>query len=66
MLQFHKKTLITIYNIVTLVRGAIKFLGRNFLFIKKVQAFLDIILSLALAREKIILKGENLRDIEKI
>ena len=35
---------LTIYNTVSLVRSVIgKFLERNFLFIKKVQAFLDLI-----------------------
>ena len=32
---------ITIYNTVILIRSVIKFLDRNFLFIEKVQAFLD-------------------------
>ena len=40
---------ITIYNTVILVHSFIKFLDRNFLFIEKVQAFLDLILSRALA-----------------
>ena len=34
-------------------RSVIKFLDRNFLFIEKVQAFLDLILSRALAGDKI-------------
>ena len=44
---------ITIYNSVILVRSVIKFLDRNFLFIEKVQAFLDLIFSRGLARDKI-------------
>ena len=36
-----------------MVRSVIKFLDRNFLFIKKVQAFLDLMSSCALARDKI-------------
>ena len=47
---------LTIYNIVIWVRSVIKFLGRNFLFIEKVQAFLDLIMSRALARAKYKLK----------
>ena len=43
----------TIYNTGILVRSAIKFLDRNFLFIEKVQVFLDLILSGALARDRI-------------
>ena len=41
------------YNTVILVRSVIKVLNRNFLFIEKVQASLDLILSRALARDKI-------------
>ena len=41
-----------IYNPVILVRSVIKCLDRNFLF-KKVQAFLDLFLSQALATDKI-------------
>ena len=44
---------ITIYNNIILVRSVVKFLHRHFLFIEKVQAFLDLILYRALAREKI-------------
>ena len=36
-----------------MVRSVIKFLDRNFLFIEKVQAFLDLMSSRALARDKI-------------
>ena len=36
--------ILTIYNNFILVRSVIKFLARNFLFIEKVQAFLDLIL----------------------
>ena len=32
---------LTIYNTFILVRSVIKFLNRNFLFIEKVQAFLE-------------------------
>ena len=39
-----------IYNSDILVRSVIKFLDRYFLFIKKVQAFLDLILSQALGK----------------
>ncbi len=54
MYLFHELNLIlTIHNTVILVRSIIKFLGRNCLFIEKVQAFLDLILSRALARDKI-------------
>ena len=45
--------IITIFNTVILVRSVIKFLDRNFLFIEKVQVFLDLILSRALAKDKI-------------
>ena len=44
---------ITIYNNIILVRSVVKFLDRHFLFIEKVQAFLDLILYRALGREKI-------------
>jgi len=44
---------ITIYNTGILVGSAIKFLDRNFLFIEKVKVFLDLILSGALARDRI-------------
>ena len=44
--------IITIYNTVILVRSVRKFLDRNFLFIEKVQAFSDLILSRALTRDK--------------
>ena len=44
---------LTIYNTVILVRSVKKFLDKNFLFIEKVQAFSDFILSRALARDKI-------------
>ena len=46
-LDFSSK-IITIYNTVILVRSVIRFLNRHFLFIEKVQAFLDLILSRAL------------------
>ena len=46
---FHKIT----YNTFILARRAIKFLDLNFLYISKVLAFLDYILSLAKARDKI-------------
>ena len=52
-----EQQLITIYNTFILVRSDIKVLDRNFLFIERVQVFLDL---------NIILKSENLRDIEKI
>ena len=45
------KTLITIYN--TIISSVMKFLDRNFLFIEKVQGFLDYSWSQALARNKI-------------
>ena len=44
---------IIIQNTVILVHSVIKFLDRDFLFIEKVQAFLDLILSRGLARDKI-------------
>ena len=50
----YKHFLITVYNTVILVRSVIKFLNRNFLFIEKVLAFLDSILSRAIARNKIL------------
>ena len=46
---FHKIT----YNTIILARRAIKFLDLNFLYISKVLAFLDYILSLAKAWDKI-------------
>ena len=49
----NSELILTIYNTVILVRFVIKFLDRHFLFIEKVQAFLDLILSWALARDKI-------------
>ena len=51
-MEIYLSATLTIYNTVILVISVIKFLDRNFLFIEKVQAFLDL--------------GENLRDIEKI
>ena len=50
------KLFLPIFNTVILVRSIIKFLDRNFLFIEKVQAFLDLILSRALAGTKYNLK----------
>ena len=41
----NSELILTIYNTVILVRIVIKFLDRHFLFIEKVQAFLDLILS---------------------
>ena len=41
------------YNTIILARRAIKFLDLNFLYISKVLAFLDYILSLAKAQDKI-------------
>ena len=40
------------YNTVNLVRSVIKFLDKKFLFIEKVQAFLDLILFRALTSDK--------------
>ena len=51
--EFFVQTMLTIYNTVILVRSVIQFLCRTFLFIEKVQSFLDLILSQALARDKI-------------
>ena len=51
-MEIYLSATLTIYNIVILVISVIKFLNRNFFFIEKVQAFLDL--------------GKNLRDIEKI
>ena len=45
---FHKIT----YNTIVLARRAIKFLDLNFLYILKVLAFVDYILTLAKARDK--------------
>jgi len=58
---FHKIT----YNTIILARRAIKFLVLNSLYTSKVLAFLDYIMSLAKARDKLKSK-KNLRDIEKI
>ena len=58
---FHKIT----YNTIILARRAIKFLVLNSLYSSKVLAFLDYIMSLAKARDKLKSK-KNLRDIEKI
>ena len=44
-----KYSIITVYNAVILIRNFIKFLDRNFLFIEKVQAFLDLIFCRTLA-----------------
>ena len=60
-LTFHKIT----YNTIILARRAIKFLVLNSLYSSKVLAFLDYIMSLAKARNKLKSK-KNLRDIEKI
>ena len=56
------------YNTIILARGAIQFLDLNFSISRKFsRAFLDFILSLAKAQDKIKLKNAmNLRDIEKI
>ena len=56
---FHKIT----YNTIILARRAIKFLVLNSLYTSKVLAFLDYIMSLAKARDKLKSK-KNLRDIE--
>ena len=45
---FHKIT----YNTIVLARRAVKFLDLNFLYILKVLAFIDYILNLAKARDK--------------
>ena len=45
--SWSKGLALNIYNIVILVHSVLKFLNRNFLFIQKVQAFLDLILSRA-------------------
>ena len=50
--MFHK----IIYNTIILARLPIKFLYLNFLFISKVHAFLNYILSLAKAWHKILSK----------
>ena len=55
----------TAYNTIILARRAIKFLVLNSLYTSKVLAFLDYIMSLAKARDKLKSK-KNLRDIEKI
>ena len=51
--QVHKHFKKNTYNTIILARRAIKFLGLNFLYISKVLAFLDYILFLAKARDKI-------------
>ena len=61
LITFHKIT----YNTIILARRAIKFLVLNSLYSSKVLAFLDYIMSLAKARDKLKSK-KNLRDIEKI
>ena len=63
---------LTIYNTVSLVRSVIgKFLERNFLFIKKVQAFLDLIfvpsfITVILVRSVIKFLDKNFLFIEKV
>ena len=55
------------YNTVILVRSGIKFLDKKCLYTSKVQAFLDLILSRALARDKYNLKrGEPSRYRENL